>query len=429
MKAEIISVGSKLLRGQIANVDAEFLSRQLTALGMIVEQCTMIGHDSEKLKEAVRKAEERAELIVVSGGLGPSDDDITKTTLSEYLEVPLVLDRETEDRIITYHKNSDFTMPENNQLQALVFQGSVPLQNVTGLAAGMFYQTDNHAYLLVPGPFDELKPMFEKEIRPLLIDRLVEENAVASRTLRFYGLTEAQMNKELEDIVQENENPVLIVLPEGEEMTAELTARAETEDAAEQLLQKAEDTIRQRIGDFFFGYGQETLFEVVKELLKEKNLTITAAESLTGGAFLSALSSELEAGMIFEGGVVTYSSEMKNQVLGVPKETIETYGVVSAQCAVEMAEKAREMFQADIGVSLTGAAGPSSLEGQIPGTVWIGVAEKGQETFAKHYHFAYKRNKNRRQAVMSAMQLVHAVLKDEEIEDKVLMDHEAGENK
>lgn len=419
MKAEIISVGTSLLNGQTANSNAAFLARELTSFGISVNQMRMIPDSSEKLIAAIQEAEEEAELLVFTGGLGPDDDDIVKTTLSEYLNKPLVLDDETQNRIITYHQNSDLIMPANNQLQALTLLDSIPLVNVTGLALGMYYQTNDHTYILLPGPNDELEPMYIENTRPLIIEKLLNNSAISTRIIRLYGLTLAQAHRDLAEILTADTNPFIQLFQNDLEIEVQITARSETEEETHQLLAKAGKEVEDQLGNYIVGYGTDDLPNIVRQLLIEKKLKITGAESLTGGAFLSTVSSLFEAGLIFEGGMVTYSEAVKNEALGISEEIIQEFGVVSAECAFEMAEKVLALFKADIAVSLTGAAGPSSLEGEIPGTVWIGIARKEQPTFAKKFHFGYKRNQNRQHSVWSAFNLVRQVLVEEPLGDVV----------
>lgn len=416
MKAIIISVSSALLEGIASNTNAAFLARKLTALGFEIIESIMIHDEEEKLLQVVAEAETQAELIVLVGGLGPDDDDIVKTTLAKHLNQELVLNEETQTRIMTYHKNSSLIMPKNNQLQALTMLDSIPLANVTGLALGMFYQTDANNYLLLPGPPDELEPMFMENARPLLIEKLTDKPFIVSRIIRLYGLTMAQAHQKLGDLVTTIDNPVIQIYPVDIEIEIQLTAREDTEESCHQLIAKAEKQVEAHVRDYIIGYGTENLPNIVRQLLKENELKLTAAESLTGGAFLSEVSSLFEAGLILDGGIVTYSEETKHVALGVTKKTLETYGVVSAECVFEMAEKALTMFSADIAVSLSGVAGPSSLEGEIPGTVWLGVAVKGQKTIARKYNFGYKRNLNRRHSVWSAFDLVRKVILKEDIE-------------
>lgn len=426
MKAEIISVGSSLLKGLAVNENTAFLTRELSSMRIGITQAVMIHGSIDQLTETLLLAEERTEVIILTGGLGPNEDDIVKTTLSAHLNKPLVLDEDTQNRIITYHKNSDLVMPPNNQLQALTLLDSIPLENITGLALGMFYQSDTHTYILLPGPTDELVPMFEESAKPLIITHLLDNQVVSDKFIRLFGLTMAQAHQDLDDLLTPETAPFIQIYPAGLEIELQITAVDKDEEAAHQMIAKAEQEIEDRVGTYIIGYGKHDLPHIVRELLKEKELKITAAESLTGGAFLSRVSSLFEAGLFFEGGIVAYSETMKHDIIGVTKETIKKHGVVSAECAFEMAEKTLAKFDADLAVSLTGAAGPSSLEGEIPGTVWIGIAEKNQATFAKKFNFGYKRNVNRELSVWSAFNMVRQVLLGEAIEDVVYKEKPGG---
>lgn len=410
MKAEIISIGTELLLGQVVNSNAAYLSRELALLGIEIYHHTTVGDNPERLKEAIQTAEDRADIILLSGGLGPTKDDITKKTVSDYLEEELILHEESEDKIITFHKNSNFKMPENNQLQALILKNSEAIPNDNGLAAGMFLEKEKHTYILLPGPPDELEPMVNNYLKDLLVERVLNEQVLVSRVLRFFGLTESQLAERIDDLIENQSNPTIAIYAEKGELTVRLTAKGDSEEKCNNMIDKVEEKVKEEVEEYFFGYGEKRLSDVVKDLLLEQEKTITAAESLTGGAFLSSISSDLAAGAIFEGGIVTYSADKKNQALGVRKKTIEKYGVVSPECAIEMAEKSKKMFGADIGVSLTGVAGPSELEGNIPGTVWVGIAQEGEDSFAKHFHFAYKRNRNRHLAVLNALDMVRRAL-------------------
>lgn len=419
MKAEIITINSHLLRGQTLNTNVAFLTRELVSLGIPVQQSSMIHNDAKYLKQALQSAKKRADLIILSGGLGPDKNDITKTTISEHLNIPLVLNNETEDRIISYHQNSDLPMPKNNQLQAMILMDSIPLKNVTGLAVGFFFNKNGKTYILLPGPFDELQPMFIENTRPLIIDKLLKNQLVKNQIYSLYGLTLSEINDKLTDLITYDGNPFVGVYYEKDEAQIQITARANSEKEAESLIKPVAKEVKDRMGEYIFGENDTRLSAVVKNLLKEQDKKITAAESLTGGSFLSVISAEAEASEIFEGGIVTYSNHIKNNVLKVKQETIDQYGVVSAQCAIEMAENSMNMFEADIGVSLTGVAGPASLEGEIPGTVWIGLAQKGRETFAKKFHFGYKRDRNRHHSVQSALNLVRLALLEKPIDEQV----------
>lgn len=421
MKAEIIAVNSHLLRGQVTNENASFLARELTPLGISVDRSVMLKDRAEDLKEALELAKKHSDLIIITGGLGPDKNDITKKTISEFLNVPLVLDNETQNRIISYHQNSSLDMPEYNQLQAMILMNSTILENITGLAAGFLYTQEDTTYLLLPGPFDELKPMFLERAYPLIVEEILDHPFLKTKKYSVYGLTLAQLNERLSSLIQYEENPFVGIYFDRDEAEIQITARARTEQEAEKCLKETSEKVKERIGDYIYGEDEKRLAHVVKQLLKEQGKKITAAESLTGGSFLDVISSEPESSEIFEGGIVTYSEHIKQNVLKVTKETLEKHGVVSPQCAIEMAENARQLFEADLAISLTGVAGPASLEGEIPGTVWIGLAQKGEETFAKKFHFGYKRDRNRRNSVLSALNMARLALLENPIENQVFL--------
>lgn len=427
MRAEIISISSDLLNGKIQDQNVSFLTKELTLLGFDIQKSLFVRNSSKILKDTIQQAEASADFIVLVGGLGPNKDDITKQALSEYLDLPLVLDQPTEDKIITYHKNSNFIMPDSNQLQALILHDSLPIRNVTGLAVGLFLTKNNKTYLLLPGPFEELEPTYFENAKPLIIEKLLNNKYIETRILRLFGLSEVQLKQKIEDFLEPKESSFVGIYQMGEELEIQINVKSKDRDEAAKKADALKEDIAQRVKGYIFAEESQNLLGTVKNLLKEQGLKITAAESLTGGEFMSSLSSLSEASVIFEGGMVTYSEEVKNQNLGVTQKTIEKFGVVSSQCAIEMAEQAREKFKADIGVSLTGVAGPSSLEGEIPGTVWIGIAKEGAESFAKKYHFAYKRNKNRRLSVLTALNLVRKVVLGEIIEDKVTMNEDVND--
>lgn len=420
MNAEIIAVGTELLMGQVINTNASFLSRELSLLGIDVYHQVVVGDNPKRLLEVIQVAEQRSDLVILSGGLGPTKDDITKQVLANHLTKKLILDENTMDKIIAFHESRKRSMTENNRLQAMVIEGSTILKNKTGLAAGMFLKQTNTAFILLPGPPSELEPMFINEVKPLLVDGNNEDNHLISRVLRFFDIGESRLAAELDDLIEQQKNPTLATYAGKHEVTLRLTANGSTEAACISLLDDMEVVIQQRIGDYFYGYGEDTrLVTVVADLLKKQKQTLTAAESLTGGAFQSCMTSVSGASEYFKGGIVTYSNDSKAAILGVSKETIEDFGVVSAECAIEMAKNARVMFGTDIALSFTGVAGPNTLENKEVGTVWIGVAVNGATAFAKEYHLGKGRNNNREKSIMSGLDLIRRVLLNLPIEKKV----------
>lgn len=411
MRAEIIAVGTELLLGQITNTNAAFLSQELAGLGIDVFHHTVVGDNPKRLEEVLRIAEKRNDLIIFSGGLGPTKDDMTKQTIAQYLGKNLVLDQPTMDKVLAYHQKIKTAMPENNKMQAMVIEESIVLPNRTGLAAGMFLQQNGKYYLLLPGPPKELYPMFLNEGKQLLQPLLGEQEILLSRVLRFYGIGESKLATVLDDLIEQQTNPTLATYAGTYEVTLRLTAKAKSEPEANRLLDEIEQKVQNLVGDYLYGYGdQNSLPQVVVEALQAHQLTITAAESLTGGLFQSEIASTAGASKIFPGGFVTYSPEVKSSLLDISPQLIEQEGVVSEACAKAMAHQAREKMRTDIGVSLTGVAGPDELEGQPAGTVWIGLAVKNQETKAYLYHFAHQRNGNRERAVLAAFDLVRKYL-------------------
>ena len=420
MNAEIIAVGTELLMGQVVNTNASFLSRELSLLGIDVYHQVVVGDNPKRLLEVIEVAEKRSDLVILSGGLGPTKDDITKQILAKHLNKNLLLDTSTMGKISHFFENSKRVMTENNRLQAMVIEGSTVLKNETGLAAGMFLNQGKQSFLLLPGPPSELEPMFIEEVRPLLMNASPNENHLVSRVLRFFGIGESQLAAELDDLIEKQKNPTLATYAGKHEVTLRLTANGSTEETCRFLLDKMEAVIQQRIGGDFYGYGEDRrLVNVVTDLLNEQNLTLTAAESLTGGSFQHLITNVSGASNYFKGGIVTYSNDAKTTILRVEKNIIEEFGVVSAECAIEMAKKAQEMFGTDLAISFTGVAGPDKLENKEVGTVWIGIAAK-EAIFAKEYHFGKGRESNREKSIMFGLDLIRRVLLNLPIEQKVL---------
>lgn len=411
MKAEIIAVGTELLLGQIVNSNAAFLSQELATLGINVYHHVVVGDNPERLGRVLEEAESRSDLIILSGGLGPTKDDMTKQTVAEHVGRNLVTDDATLEKIVGYHQRANRPMTENNKLQAVVLEGATVLKNRTGLAAGMFFKNEKNMYVLLPGPPSELKPMFLHEVKPLLLANMEKPDLLVSRVLRFYGIGESRLVTVLDDLIEEQTNPTIAPYAGVHEVTIRITANGETEEVCEKLLDEMEAKIQKRVGSYFYGYGDETrLVDVVVALLKEKQQTITAAESLTAGEFQSSLASVSGVSEVFKGGVITYSNESKKKIVHVSEETLAIHGAVSEACAIEMADGAKALFETDLAVSFTGVAGPDELEGQAVGTVWIGVAQKGKPTFASCHHFARNRNSNRQQATLAGLDLIRRLL-------------------
>ena len=380
MNAEIIAVGSELLLGQIANTNAQFISEQLAELGVNVYYHTTVGDNPERLEQAIAIAEGRADLLIFTGGLGPTKDDLTKEVIAKALGTQLTMDETALESIKKYFEVTNRSMTPNNEKQALILDGSSPLKNEHGMAPGMFMKKENIAYMLLPGPPSEMKPMFSKYGKKAILTILNRKETIHSRVLRFFGIGEAQLETELEAIIDKQTNPTIAPLASDGEVTLRLTSKHESKDVAETLLDKLEAEVLDIVGEYFYGYSQDSLIEVGFKLLKENGLTLSCAESLTGGLFQGNLTSLSGASQILNGGVVCYQDDIKEKVLHVKRSTLREYSSVSEQCAVELAENVRKLFHSDVGISFTGVAGPGDYNGKPAGTVWIGLSVKDEPT-------------------------------------------------
>jgi len=399
MNAEIIAVGSELLLGQIANTNAQFISKQLAELGVNVFYHTAVGDNPDRLEQVINIAESRSDLLIFTGGLGPTKDDLTKETIAKHMGVQLVFDQEALESIKEYFVKTNRHMTENNKKQALVLEGCKVLSNNHGMAPGMFLSKDNCHYMLLPGPPSEMQPMFATYGIRALQEKLTNKEVILSRVLRFFGIGESLLETEIEDLIDAQANPTIAPLAGDGEVTLRITSKTDSLEAGEKLIQATEKKILERVGDYFYGYDDTTLVQELVKKLQEQKLTVAAAESLTGGMFQQELTSVAGAGSIFSGGVVCYTNEVKQNILSVKESTIKEVGVVSAQCAKELAENVQKLVDADIGISFTGVAGPDELEGHPAGTVYIGVAVKGKETVVEKLLLAGTREGNRKRSV------------------------------
>lgn len=399
MNAEILAVGSELLLGQITNTNAKFISNQLSELGINVFYHTVVGDNSKRLEEAISVAESRANLIIFSGGLGPTKDDLTKETIARHLGVDLVFDQVALTYIEEFFAKRGRSMTDNNRKQALVLAGSEVLANHHGMAPGMILTKDNCTYILLPGPPKELEPMFQFEAKPKLGKMLNDGGLIVSHVMRFYGIGEAELEVRVQDILDTQTNPTVAPLAADGEVTLRVTAKAQSEDEAQQLIAAKVAEIRAIVGDYQYGVNDDSLASKTVEMLQDNNLTIAAAESLTAGLFQAELAEIPGVGNVLIGGVVTYTEDAKVKQLGISQQLLDTHGIVSSECAAAMASAVRQKFGTSIGIGLTGAAGPTAHDHQPVGTVWIGIAIGDEEPITYLLHLSGMRNTNRLRAV------------------------------
>lgn len=382
MKAEIISIGTELLLGQISNTNAQYLSGRLALLGIDVFYHTVVGDNRERLKHVIHIAQQRSDILLFTGGLGPTKDDLTKETIASILGKTLVEHVPSMESIEHFFKQRGIEMTSNNRKQSLVFEGSVVLPNDHGMAPGMAIQVENIHYLLFPGPPRELIPMFDHYAIPYLQSLNQDHFIVHSKVLRFFGIGESILEEKLIDLIDHQSNPTIAPLANEAEATIRITAKAKHLLEANEMIERIESEIKSRVGQFVYGYNDDSLASVVSSLLRENSLKLAAAESCTGGLISQLLTSLPGSSEVFTGGIVSYSPDAKINVLGVPSEVIRNTGTVSRETAEAMAVQAQKQLGADIAVSVTGVAGPDPTENKPVGTVYIGLATKlGCQTF------------------------------------------------
>ena len=418
MKAEIIAVGTEILTGQILNTNAQFLSEKLAEIGVDVYIQTAVGDNEARLLSVLKIARERSELVILTGGLGPTEDDLTKQTVAKFLGKNLVFDAQAQAKLDDFFaQRPDYARTPNNERQAQIIQGATPLANETGLAVGGMIEVEGVTYVVLPGPPSELKPMVLNELLP----RLMTGAKLYSRVLRFFGIGESQLVTILADLIEQQTDPTLAPYAKTGEVTLRLSTKAKSKEEADLALNTLEEQILSRdtfegtsLRDLCYGYGEETsLASLVVEELKKRQLSITAAESLTAGLFQASLADFSGVSAIFKGGFVTYSLEEKAKMLDIPQTELEIHGVVSTYTAEKMAEQAREKTASDIGISLTGVAGPESLEGHPAGTVFIGLSQESGTEVIRVNIGGRSRTDVRKIAVMHAFNLVLKALLSE----------------
>ena len=418
MKAEIIAVGTEILTGQILNTNAQFLSEKLAEIGVDVYIQTAVGDNEARLLSVLEIARERSELVILTGGLGPTEDDLTKQTVAKFLGKNLVFDAQAQAKLDDFFaQRPDYARTPNNERQAQIIQGATPLANETGLAVGGMIEVEGVTYVVLPGPPNELKPMVLNELLP----RLMTGAKLYSRVLRFFGIGESQLVTILADLIEQQTDPTLASYAKTGEVTLRLSTKAKSQEEADAALNTLEEQILSRdtfegtsLRELCYGYGDETsLASLVVEELKKRQISITAAESLTAGLFQASIADFSGVSAIFKGGFVTYSLEEKAKMLDIPQAELEIHGVVSTYTAEKMAEQAREKTASDIGISLTGVAGPESLAGHPAGTVFIGLSQESGTEVIRVNIGGRSRTDVRKIAVMHAFNLVLKALLSE----------------
>jgi len=409
LSAEILSVGTELLLGGTTNTDARDISIYLSELGINVYYHTVVGDNPERLKGAVQIARGRADIIITTGGLGPTCDDLTKQVLASAFDLEMVLHEELAEEIKRYFKEviGVDTMTENNLQQAYLPAGCTIFHNEWGTAPGCAFEAKGVRVIMLPGPPRECNAMFKACAMPYL--RALSDEVILSHNLNIVGSGESTVESKLVDMMNEMKNPTLAPYAKEGEVQLRITAKAKSEEEAEEMIKPVIEKVRAVLGDIIYGVDAGSLEQVVFELLCEKNMTISTAESCTGGFIAKRLTDLRGSSKVFIGGAVTYAAESKTSVLGVSPELIEKHGVISAEVATEMAKRARAVFKTSVAVATTGLAGPEGDGINPVGTVFVALATEN-EVFVTKLSSGLGRSRVRTLASNCALDMVRRYL-------------------
>lgn len=418
MIVELISVGTEILLGNIVNTNASYLAKKCALLGLSLYHQSVVGDNEERLAETLETAMKRSDVIILSGGLGPTKDDLTKETAAKVLGLPLREDKHTRKRIEEYFKNSHVKIiTDNNWKQALVPEGAIVVDNENGTAPGLILKKGKTSVILLPGPPNELVPMFEHDIFPYL--NKLQPEIICSSMVKICGLGESYVETQIADLIAEQSNPTIAPYAKTGEVHLRVTAKASDEKEAKKLIKPVIKELKSRFGaNIYTTQESKSLEESIVDLLMEKGLTLTTAESCTGGLLAARLTNVAGVSEVFRQGFVTYSNKAKRKLLDVKKNTLKEYGAVSDKTAKEMAKNGAFITGSDICISITGIAGPGGGTDQKPlGLVYMACSYKNQVT-VREYHFKGDRYKVRESSVVNALILLReCILAEEEKAD------------
>lgn len=401
MKCEIIAVGTELLLGNILNTNAKYLSEKLAALGIDVYYHAAVGDNKARVTETIKKALERSDIIITTGGLGPTDDDLTKEGAAAALNLKIVPHQASIDKIEQMFKDSQRPMAACNLKQGYIPEGAAVLQNNNGTAPGVIIEKNGKSVILLPGPPKEMTLMFEQYVEAYL--KAKSNCLMKSKTIKVVGIGESAIQEMLQDIFDEQSNPTIAPYAKDGEVHLRVTAKCQEEAEADKLITAKIEQIKSRLGDHIYGYDDDTLEYVVYRLLKNKGLTISTAESCTGGMIAARLTNVSGVSAVFMNTIVTYGNEAKMRFLHVQADTLKNYGAVSSETAEEMAKGIQAVSNTDVGISVTGIAGPDGGSPEKPvGLFYIGIAI-GDKVYSKRFLFPGSRERVRNNAVIRAL--------------------------
>ncbi|MGV3076224.1 competence/damage-inducible protein A [Clostridium baratii] len=408
MKCEILSVGTEILLGDILNTNSRYLSNELANLGIDVYYHQVVGDNRERILSALNEAFSRSDIIITTGGLGPTKDDMTKELVAEFLGMDMYLHEESLKKIEDYFKKMGRIPVKSNEKQAYFPKEAIILENNNGTAPGAIFEKDGKAIIVLPGPPKEMEPMFNESVRKYL--ESLTGYTIVSEVLRVFGVGESEAENKLQDLIDNGKNPTIAPYAKEGEVTFRITAKGKNEDEARKLIKPLKEEVYNRLGNLIYNTGDVSIQETVGEMLVNKNMTIGVSESCTGGLVSAKLIEYPGISSVFLEGAVTYSNEAKMRTLNVKKDTLEKFGAVSEETAREMAEGIAKRCGSRIGVSTTGIAGPGGGTEEKPvGLVYIGVYIDGETKVERHV-FSGNRTAVRNKASMTALNMVRKSL-------------------
>ncbi|WP_101875339.1 competence/damage-inducible protein A [Lachnoclostridium edouardi] len=412
MVVELISVGTELLLGNIVNTNAQFLAEKCALLGLSMYNQVVVGDNQERLTDTIKTALKRSDIVILTGGLGPTEDDLTKEVCAQAMGFALVEDKHTRERMEEYFKNGIYKkIPENNWKQAIVPDGAIVLDNDNGTAPGLILEKFGKSAILLPGPPNELYPLFMNKVYPYL--QKLQPEVILSKMVKICGIGESQVETMVLDLIDKQTNPTIATYAKTGEVHVRITAKASDEEEAKKLIKPVLKEVKNRFGDHIYSTKEEeSLEEAVVNLLKKYELTVCTAESCTGGMLAGRLVNVPGVSDVFREGFITYSNKSKRKLLDVSKSTLKKYGAVSQQTAKEMAMGGVLATDSDVCVAITGLAGPDGGTDEKPvGLVYIACYMK-DKVWVEHYQFKGNRGKIREQSVVRALDLLRRSILD-----------------
>lgn len=410
IKAELITIGDELIYGHTVDTNAAFIGQRLTEIGVDLAYHTTVADNPKRMLNAISTAINRADVVLTTGGLGPTHDDITKKVICKYYKRQLVFHEDVLAELEKKYAKIGIKMPLINQNQALLPQGASFLDNKIGSALGIVFDERGKLFVAMPGVPKEMKLMVTDELIPLLKKRIGDE-VIYHRRLNTVGIIESEIFEKVKDLIEEKSSITIAFLPAAKGVTLRLTCSGNDIETAKQKIDKLEQSFNERIGEYIYGYDDQTLPEVIGEMLVASQNTLAIAESCTGGYLGKILTDIPGSSRYFLGGVISYANALKAEILSVPDTTLEQYGAVSEQTAIAMAEGVRKITGADYGISITGIAGPTGDTPDKPvGLTYIGLVNK-DSSFAKKFYFGPVRERNRERAAHYALDILRRHIK------------------